>query len=410
MRYLVLLFALLIFGAASAQTSIGMVAYYPFENSTGDATGNSANTGSIVGAPGYSCGVQGDASLRLNGANDRIVFLGNGNVNSEFDTEDITMSFYFNPIGNAGTQYILSKRSDDCDQKGYFYIRYAPATRTINVYFGETAIKNISLVHQFTNTACWQHVAVVRENLRLKLFVNGRFIQSLSTTSRINLSNNGQLTVGGSNCLSGNEVPYAGLIDELRIYNRALKDSEVRELHFSPDMIVNRDTTIYLGNSIDIELTNNCATSFSWSPTGDVLAPTSGETTIFPANAGEFTYRLQMNNSITSCIASDTIRLRVVDPDDLDCSVVFLPKAFTPNDDGLNDTYGISNPFAVTDLVSFEIFDRWGGRVFFTQDPFEQWDATVNGQPVNSGVFLYRVRFNCRDIERLAAGSLTVLR
>ncbi|NUO03557.1 MAG: gliding motility-associated C-terminal domain-containing protein, partial [Saprospiraceae bacterium] len=135
-----------------------------------------------------------------------------------------------------------------------------------------------------------------------------------------------------------------------------------------------------------------------------------GEPVINPAAAGEFTYVVQMNDNIASCIATDTFRLRVVDPSDLDCRAVFLPKAFTPNGDGLNETYGISNPFAIPQLVAFEIFDRWGGRVFFTEDPFEQWDGSLGGQPVNPGVFLYRVRWMCNNIERLDAGSLTVLR
>jgi len=409
MRYLAFFF-LLVFGqVVTAQTTVGLVAYYPFDNNTGDATGNSANTGTIIGAPNYSCGVV-DAALRLDGADDRVVFLGNGNVNSEFNAEDVTISFYMNPIGNAGTQHILSKRSDNCDDNGYFYIRYAPAGRTINCYFGETAIKNVSLVHQFTNTACWQLVTVVREGLRVKLYVNGRFIQSLTTTSRINILNTGMLTVGGGTCLTGSDVPYQGLIDELRIYNRALKDNEIRDLHFSPEMIVNRDTTIYLGSSIDVELTPNCATSYLWSPSGDVVSPTSGETRISPTAAGEFTYLLQMNDNIASCIATDSLRLRVVDPNELDCRTIFLPKAFTPNGDNLNETYGISNPFAIQQLVAFEIYDRWGGRIFYTEDPFAQWDGSVGGQPVNPGVFLYRVRWFCNDIERLDAGSLTVLR
>ncbi|NUO02503.1 MAG: LamG domain-containing protein, partial [Saprospiraceae bacterium] len=216
MRYLAFFFLSVFVQVVAAQTTVGLVAYYPFENNAGDATGNSANTGTIIGAPDYVCGVR-DAALRLDGADDRVVFLGTGNVNSEFDSEDISISFYINPIGNAGTQHILSKRSDDCDDNGYFYIRYAPAGRTINCYFGETAIKNVSLVHQFTNSACWQHVTVVREGLRVKLYVNGRFIQSLTTTSRINILNTGTLTVGGGTCLTGNDIPYQGLLDELRI-------------------------------------------------------------------------------------------------------------------------------------------------------------------------------------------------
>jgi gliding motility-associated-like protein len=109
-------------------------------------------------------------------------------------------------------------------------------------------------------------------------------------------------------------------------------------------------------------------------------------------------------------VASDSIRINVVDPATLVCDTLYLPKAFTPNGDGINDQFGISNPFAIQQLVSFEIFDRWEGRVFYTEDPFGQWDGTYKGKPVNPGVLLYKIRHMCNGTERFASGSLTLLR
>jgi gliding motility-associated-like protein len=87
-----------------------------------------------------------------------------------------------------------------------------------------------------------------------------------------------------------------------------------------------------------------------------------------------------------------------------------MAKAFTPNDDQLNDEYGLSNPFAITDMISLEIFDRWGARVFATSDPFLKWDATFEGEPVNPGVFLWRVTYRCSGEEITDTGSVTVMR
>ena len=128
-----------------------------------------------------------------------------------------------------------------------------------------------------------------------------------------------------------------------------------------------------------------------------VLAPT--ETT---------TYHLSFTDNF-GCVATDSLKVAVIDPATLDCKP-FLPKAFTPNDDGLNDTYGLDNPFAFTDFISLEIFDRWGGRIFFTDDPFIRWDGAFKGEPVNPGVFLYKVRYRCTGDELLDAGSFTVIR
>jgi hypothetical protein len=48
--------------------------------------------------------------------------------------------------------------------------------------------------------------------------------------------------------------------------------------------------------------------------------------------------------------------------------------------------------------------------VFYTEDPFLQWDGTFKGQDVNPGVFLYKVRFICNEEEKLHTGSVTVFR
>ena len=104
--------------------------------------------------------------------------------------------------------------------------------------------------------------------------------------------------------------------------------------------------------------------------------------------------------------------VQVIDPNTLDCSEVFLPKAFTPNGIGpsVNETFGISNPFAIPELVSFEIRNRWGGKMFATADVFGRWDGTFDGEDVNPGVYLWRIIFRCEGQEIEATGSVTVLR
>jgi gliding motility-associated-like protein len=110
------------------------------------------------------------------------------------------------------------------------------------------------------------------------------------------------------------------------------------------------------------------------------------------------------------CISYDTVRITVIDPSTLPCDKIYLPKAFTPNNDNINDTYGISNPFAIEELLSFEIYDRWGSRVFFTDNETTKWDGSFQGEPMNPGVLLYRVRFKCNGEERIDVGSLAIMR
>ena len=110
------------------------------------------------------------------------------------------------------------------------------------------------------------------------------------------------------------------------------------------------------------------------------------------------------------CTAIDTIKIKIIDPKDLECNKVFFPNAFTPNGDNLNEQFFISNPYAIEDLTIFEIFDSWGGKIFSTTDKFAHWDGTFNGKVLNPGVYLWKVRFRCRGQDLSQFGSVTIMK
>ncbi|MEZ5041157.1 MAG: LamG-like jellyroll fold domain-containing protein [Saprospiraceae bacterium] len=412
MKYLFSFLCLTLVLPAFSQTTVGLVGYYTFDGIFTDITGNSANEGTATGNPSFDCGVKGDAIV-LDGIDDLITIKGDaGSINDEFSTEDFTISFYFKPVGMSGTPYLLSKRSEDCLFEQYFFIRYSPLTRIVNGVLTED-MKVVSVARGLDYGTCWQHVALARDKNKLILYINGKFAAELGTSSRVDIFNDGDFTIGGGNCRNSSEPLFSGLIDELRIYNRALDEEEVAGLYFAPDKIAIRDTLIFLGREVDIKITSSCATAFQWIPALDISSSSVAEPTIkpsFPASAPPLTYTVNMVDQVYGCIATDSINITVIDPDLLDCRKLYLPRAFTPNGDGLNDTYGISNPFSVQELISFEIFDRWGSRLFSTQDPFEHWDGYFKGEKVNSGVFLFKLRYVCNQIERFDSGNLTIIR
>lgn len=395
-----------------AQTTTGLVAYYNFDGNFSDVTGNSANGGVTSGVPEFACGVDGQG-IQLFGGNDFLRIPGgtSNNVNREFDTEDFTLSFYFKPTSFNGTQYLISKRDTNCDFQQYFYIRYAPTTRTVSAYLRQ-GNQEVRLDKRITNGSCWQNVVLERDNRQVRLFVNGEFAAQQGSTSRIDIFNSGELTIGSANCLGANETAFVGLIDELRIYNRALTDNEVRALFVGPDRISTPNQRVFLGESLDLELNSPCGVSFEWTPAEVFDDPTVGDPVITPAVAGTQAFQVRVTDAESSCIALDSIVLQVIDPDDLDCTQVFLPKAFTPNGIGpvANETFGISNPFAISELVSFEIYDRWGGRMFVTTDRFGRWDGTFRQEPVAPGVYLWRITYACNNDTFQASGGVTIIR
>ena len=402
-----------------AQTDVGLVGHYTLDVDLSNELGNNSENGIANGAPTLGiCGAVGNGVL-FNGSNDYIRFV-DDKINGEFDTEDFTVSFYFKPTGATQEQYLVAKQSRDCSQDAFFFILYSPANNSINVSLGNIDGQFTNLNHRILNETCWQHLTLIRRRNRIELFINGQFAKEAGADARVDIESDGELTLGGTDqiCLEQNAQQFKGIIDDFRIYNRALEDDEILGLYASPDQILTMDTIIFLGNSVEIDLSETCSQDPEWTLTeGDqpMVISRVPEPILTPGEAGNFIYNLALTDNVTNengtrCIARDSIVIRVIDPSELDCNRIFLPTAFTPNSDNLNDTYGISNPIAIEDLVAFEIFDRWGNRIFFSDDPQAQWDGSYQGVEVNPGVMVYRLQYRCDGEEKVLVGNFTVLR
>ena len=386
-----------------AQT--GLIAYYSFDDCTPSDSSGVTGSGAFVGSPDCVCGVSGNA-IELNGFDQEMLLL--GRINNAFESGDFTISMYIKSTSAAGTQSLLNKR-ESCGVDNSLGIRLNPAANSISVEISESNAQMANVTGSLDFGSCWQHIVVVRSGAKTQLYINAVLIEESTSNNlaRVNLTNNAVMSVGGGTCVSeAVDNRFSGLVDEIKIFERSFNQRDIEELYLAPDRISTRDTTVFLGNSVDIRTTNSCATDFQWTPSSDLDDPTSPNPVATPTQTT--TYTALFNDGI--CAAIDSVTISVIDPNDLPCDLVYLPTAFTPNGDNVNDAYGISNPYAIDDLISMEIFDRWGGRVFATDNPFERWDGNFKGQPVNSGVMLYRVRFRCNGVEDTNVGSFSIIR
>lgn len=71
---------------------------------------------------------------------------------------------------------------------------------------------------------------------------------------------------------------------------------------------------------------------------------------------------------------------------------VDLPNAFSPNGDGENDSFAPLTNCFLSDY-RFQVFNRWGNTVFFTDDQHAGWDGRVNGQPAPEGRYSYKLTY-----------------
>lgn len=391
---------------ANAQLTQGLIAYYPFDDCTADDFSPNLNggNGTVVGNPVCDCGVMGDAMV-FDGIDDHIFF--SGNVNALFERNDFTISFYFKPFDAITSQNILSKRVDCTGDASVLNIEYLLSLNFITTDLQETPTKKISLSSNLDLT-CWHHYVLMRENRRVRLYLNGRLIDEKVTSSVLDLTNAALLRIADSPCIGQTTERFRGKLDELRIYNRPLSDEEVLELYLEPDLIENRDPIIYLGEEVQVDIPVTCASQFSWTPQEGINDITIPNPVLSPEQTT--TYTVNVTDDF-GCSTTDTLLVSVIDPADLDCSAIFLPKAFSPNGDDLNETFGISNPQALRNgLIAFEIFNRIGERVFSTTNEFDTWDGTYRGSPVNGNVFVYRVSYTCDGQQYNNSGTVTLLR
>ncbi|MGY6561291.1 MAG: Ig-like domain-containing protein [Luteibaculaceae bacterium] len=135
------------------------------------------------------------------------------------------------------------------------------------------------------------------------------------------------------------------------------------------------------------------------------FAATPLERRVLVNEVGDFTYLVTVTDNV-GCSVEDVITITGLPETE---SNVYIPSAFTPNNDGLNDIFFVKG-FGFTSF-SLKIYDRWGNQIYSSNNPAEGWDGTVNGNPAPSGYYAFVVQImgaEPRFIER--KGSVLLLR
>ena len=67
-------------------------------------------------------------------------------------------------------------------------------------------------------------------------------------------------------------------------------------------------------------------------------------------------------------------------------------------------------PNSVDELNSFQVYDKWGTKMFSTSQKHATWDGSFRGSYVNPGTFLYKVRYVCGGQDYFKSGSFVLIR
>jgi gliding motility-associated-like protein len=215
----------------------------------------------------------------------------------------------------------------------------------------------------------------------------------------------------GSGSFSGKGINSAGLFTPAKagpgthtIMNRYVTtsgcaDTQYHEIIVHPQPIVNAgdDILVLKGTSTLLKATaSGNDLKVLWSPATYLNNPSIINPKSTPLN--ETLYTLTAVSS-EGCTNKDEVLVEIVDK-------LYIPNAFTPNGDGVNDGWFVPYFNSLTD-IDVKIFNRYGQLVFHTSKENKPWDGKVKGIRQPSGAYVYIVESKENNIK--ATGTLVLI-
>jgi len=147
-----------------------------------------------------------------------------------------------------------------------------------------------------------------------------------------------------------------------------------------PTLVVSPgDTTIRYGDTIQLQVSG--AYIYTWSPTAHLDTATSKHMA-WPRQPTRYEV-VGINEYGCRAIAQVNIDINYTMPE-------FVPNAFSPNGDGLNDVFRLGG-ITFHKLSVFKVFNRYGHEVYNGTDPMQGWDGNSHGKPCDVGTYYYLI-------------------
>jgi hypothetical protein len=211
-------------GITHAGLSDGLVAYYPFNGNANDESGN-GNNGTVNGAT-LIVDRFGNANKAYSFDGNDIIRISN-NDSLNFGTSDFSMSLWIKP--NSEYCQIIGKDVFPGGLLGYYLSIGAAGTRKLRFATRNVSDNTLDSPNPLPNE--WTYIVAVRKSNILKLYINGTLDSSLSESSTTNVSSNADFKIGRFDEWIGVQSSFYGNIDDIRIYNRALSETEIQQLY-----------------------------------------------------------------------------------------------------------------------------------------------------------------------------------
>jgi gliding motility-associated-like protein len=139
--------------------------------------------------------------------------------------------------------------------------------------------------------------------------------------------------------------------------------------------------SIFIGNNMQLQ---NATPGGIWSSSAPNIASISTAGMVSGLTAGTSTISYTVTNACGSATRTKVITVVAISDD------VFIPNAFTPNNDGLNDAFQVYG-MGIREL-QLQVYNQWGERIFETKDIAGKWNGLHKGVAQPSGMYVYTAR------------------
>lgn len=152
------------------------------------------------------------------------------------------------------------------------------------------------------------------------------------------------------------------------------------------------DQQLIAGSPVSLSSQVSGAVNWLWTPSTYLSCTTCANPISTPQ--ASTTYTLTAFNA-DGCKQQDQVIVKLICKDNL----VYIPNAFSPNDDNRNDRFVIKGS-GIKNIRSIIIFSRWGKKMFERKnininDLNNSWDGRINGEPMPPGTYVYQIQTEC---------------
>ena len=199
----------------------GLVAYWAFDEESGDTASDSSGNGhdgTLMGDPQWTKDGYFGGGLEFDQAGDEV----NVPYHADLNQETFTITAWANvEPGSGGHRAVVSARNEP-PTSGYIF--YCEPGNTWQFWTGDGGWKSVQ--GPAVNLGEWDHLAGTYADGTQKLYVNGELVGEIASAPNVNPSQ--ELLIGaGANERTNHEYLFKGIIDEVRVYDRVLSEAEI---------------------------------------------------------------------------------------------------------------------------------------------------------------------------------------